>query len=141
MFRPTGKAVLEILADSITILRQTAGDLNAFIVLKGAHSLIGYPDQRVFTNFTGNPGMGSAGAGDVLTGTVAAMFCLGLPAGDPLRKGVFAHGFAADLATKKMGEDSITARNILQYLPYALKREREDPEFLMCCGSGVQIIS
>lgn len=141
MSRLTGRAVTEILDDPITILQQTAGDLNAFIVLKGAHSLIGYPDQRVFINFTGNPGMGSAGSGDVLTGTVAAMFCLGLPAGDALAKGVFIHGFAADLAAKKMGEDGITARNILQYLPYALKREREAPDFMTGYGNGIHLIS
>jgi hydroxyethylthiazole kinase-like uncharacterized protein yjeF len=140
MSRITGRAVSEILDDPITILRQTAGNLNAFVVLKGAHSLIGYPDDRVFINFTGNPGMASAGSGDVLTGAVAAMLCLGLPAGDALRKGVFIHGLAADLAAKKMGEDGITARNILRYLPYALKREREEPDFATDCCSGVQMI-
>jgi hydroxyethylthiazole kinase-like uncharacterized protein yjeF len=141
MSRLTGRAVSEILGDPLTILRQTAGDLNAFIVLKGAHSLIGYPDQRVFINFTGNPGMASAGSGDVLAGTVAAMFCLGLPARDALRKGVFIHGFAADLAAKKMGEDGITARNILKYLPYALKKEREAPDIMMGYGNWIHIIS
>lgn len=141
MSRMTGRAVPEILYDPISILQQTACDLNAYVVLKGAHSLIGYPNQRVFINFTGNPGMGSAGSGDVLTGTVAAMFCLGLPAGDALRKGVFIHGFAADLAAKKMGEDGITARNILKYLPYALKKEREASDRVMGCGNRIHIIS
>jgi len=141
MSRITGRSVSEILQDPITILQQTASDLNAYIVLKGAHSLIGYPDRRVFVNFTGNPGMGSAGSGDVLTGTIAAMFCLGLPAGDALRKGVFIHGLAADLAAEKMGEDGITARNILKYLPYALKKERAAPDIVMGSGNRIQVIS
>jgi len=139
--RLTGRTVPQILDDPIAILQQTAGDLNAFIVLKGAHSLIGYPDQRVFINFTGNPGMGSAGSGDVLAGTIAAMFCLGLPAGDALRKGVFIHGFAADLAAEKIGEDGITARNILKYLPYALKKERAAPDIPLGSGSRIHLIS
>jgi len=139
--RITGRPVPEILGDPITILRQAAGDLNAFIVLKGAHSLVGYPDQRVFINFTGNPGMGSAGSGDVLAGTIAAMFCLGLPAGDALRKGVFIHGLAADLAAEKMGEDGITARNILKYLPYALKKERQAPDIMLAAGNRIHLIS
>jgi hydroxyethylthiazole kinase-like uncharacterized protein yjeF len=141
MSRITGRSVSEILEDPISILQKTAAELNAFIVLKGAHSLIGYPDGRVFINFTGNPGMGSAGSGDVLTGTVAAMFCLGLTAGEALRKGVFVHGLAADLAAEEMGEDGITARNVLEYLPYALKKEREEGRFMTDGRGGIEIVS
>jgi hydroxyethylthiazole kinase-like uncharacterized protein yjeF len=141
MSRITGKSVSEILEDPISILQQTAEDLNAFIVLKGAHSLIGYPDCRVFINFSGNPGMGSAGSGDVLTGTIAALLCLGMPAGDALRKGVFMHGLAGDLAAEEMGEDGIIARNILEYLPCALKKEREEGSFTMDGGGKIEIVS
>jgi hydroxyethylthiazole kinase-like uncharacterized protein yjeF len=141
MSRITGADISAILDDPITILQQTARDLNAFIVLKGAHSLIGCPDQQVFINFTGNPGMASAGSGDVLTGTVAAMFCLGLSAGDALRKGVSIHGLAGDLAAEDIGEDGVTAGNILQYLPRALKRDREE-RGLQVEGCGrIRIIS
>ena len=141
MSRITGKTVSDILDDPIHVLQQACGNLKAFIVLKGAHSLIGYPDHRVFINFTGNPGMGSAGSGDVLTGTVAAMFCLGLSAGDALRKGVFIHGLAADLAAKELGEDGITASNILQHLPYALKKDRSAPDFMRSRSNKVHDIS
>jgi hydroxyethylthiazole kinase-like uncharacterized protein yjeF len=141
MSRITGREISIILGGPISVLQQTSRDLNAFIVLKGAHSLIGYPDQRVFINFTGNPGMASAGSGDVLTGTIAAMFCLNLSAGDALRKGVFIHGLAADLAAREMGEDGITARNVLDYLPYALKKEREGENAVMDGPDRIQIIS
>ena len=121
----TGTTVREIDEDKIGILQTTAKELGAIIVLKGAHTLIGYPDERVFINVSGNSGMATAGSGDVLTGTIAAMFGLGLDIFDAVRKGVYIHGVSGDLASVDNGEDGMTAQDILEHLPRAVLMDRE----------------
>ena len=125
MSRLTGLSVHDIDANKVDILQRTARELQAIIVLKGAHSLIGYPNARVFINMSGNSGMATAGSGDVLTGTIVAMFGLGLPVQEAVRQGVFIHGLAGDLAAADKGEDGLTAQDLLDYLPRAVKLNRD----------------
>lgn len=128
MARITQKTVAEISADKITILQNSTQNLNAVIVLKGAHSLIGLPDGQVFVNLSGNAGMATAGSGDVLTGTIAALYGLGLPLQQAVCCGVFVHGYAGDLAAQTLGEDGMVASDILAHLPAAMKNYRSNFE-------------
>ena len=130
MSRLTGMAKSEIEKDKVNVLQTTSQMMNVYIVLKGPHSLIGCPDGRVFINNSGDTegkaGMATAGSGDVLNGTIAAMFCLGLSIEEAVRAGVFLHGLAGDLAAKKKGPDGMTAEDILNTLPYAVQYYREN---------------
>lgn len=126
MSRIVKMQISDINRNKVDVLQETTRSLNAIVVLKGAHTLVGYPDQTVFINLSGNSGMATAGSGDVLTGTIAAMYGLGLSLGDAVRVGVFVHGISGDLAARDKGEDGITAQDILDYLPKAVKHYRNN---------------
>ena len=90
-------------------------------VLKGAGTIIAGLDGSAYINPTGNPGMASAGAGDVLTGMIASLISQGMNCTDAARAGVFLHGLAGDIAAGVMGKEAVTASDLINYLPEAFK--------------------
>lgn len=98
-----------------------ADDDQIVLVLKGAGTVVTDGDQ-VYVNETGNPGMGTGGAGDVLTGIITALVAQKMRAFDAAVLGVALHGLAGDLAAESKGEMSLTAGDILEFLPEALSR-------------------
>ncbi len=141
MARISGKGVPDIRRNRIGVLQETAADLRSLIVLKGAHSLVGMPDGRVSVNLSGNAGMATAGSGDVLTGTIAAMYGQGLPLEEAVCKGVFIHGLSGDLAAESRGEDGMTASDILEFLPEARRVDRAGlPEHLRRRYAGPEVL-
>jgi len=111
--------------DKIALLRDQTRRLNSIIVLKGAHSLIGYPSGQVWVNLTGNSGMATAGSGDVLTGIIPGLSGIGYSIEYAVRMGVFVHGLAGDTAAEKIGVDGLVARDILANVPNAIQRMRQ----------------
>ena len=91
------------------------------VVLKGAHTCITFPDGKVYFNSTGNPGMATAGSGDVLTGVIAGLLAQNYSAGDATLAGVYIHGLAGDLAKKVIGETALIAGDIINHLGEAFR--------------------
>lgn len=92
------------------------------IVSKSAHTAIFSPSGEIYFNSTGNPGMGTAGSGDVLTGIITGHIAKGFEPLDAAIFGVFLHGFSGDLAVQQLGEESLIASDIINYLPVAYKQ-------------------
>jgi len=91
------------------------------VILKGAGTVV-TDGERVYVNQTGNPGMATAGSGDVLTGVITALMGQGLSDFDAAVLGVHIHGLAGDIAAEKLGQVSLIATDIAQALPDAFMR-------------------
>jgi NAD(P)H-hydrate epimerase len=90
------------------------------VVLKG-HQTVVTDGHQFSLNRTGNPGMATGGSGDVLTGVITALLCQGLAPFDAVRLGVHVHGLAGDLAAHHFGQVSMTASDLIDYLPMAFQ--------------------
>ena len=94
---------------------------HAYIVLKGHYTAIITPGGRVLFSPTGNPGMATAGSGDVLTGIITALLARGYTQGEACAIGTYLHGLAGDIAARSLGEESLIASDIINSLPMAFK--------------------
>ncbi len=97
---------------------QFAMEHQVTLILKGHRSIVCDP-SHVSENLTGNPGMATGGTGDVLTGIVGALLAQGFSPYDAARLAAFIHGKAGDLAAQELGEISLTASDLLDFLPEA----------------------
>jgi NAD(P)H-hydrate epimerase len=94
------------------------------LVLKGDKTIVAN-SRKVYVNRTGNPGMATAGTGDVLTGIIASLIGQGYDVFDASQLGVYIHGLAGDIAAKKKGEHSMIASDIIECLPDAFIKYRK----------------
>ncbi len=118
------KSKKEIRANRISLASKFALSYKVFLILKGHHTIIASPDGNVYINQSGNAGMATAGSGDVLSGIITgflAQFMNDVPVHRILAVSTFVHGYAGDLAREKNGELSMTASDIIKFLPTAIK--------------------
>jgi ADP-dependent NAD(P)H-hydrate dehydratase / NAD(P)H-hydrate epimerase len=124
MARLIGKDTAAVNQDRIGIARSFAVENRCHVVLKGARTVMATPDGKVFINPTGNPGMASGGMGDVLAGMLGALLGQGLTPEDAMKLGIYLHGFAGDCVAAEKGESGLIASDVIEELPYAMRRLR-----------------
>lgn len=105
--------------------RDMAEQLEAYIILKGHYSALCTPDGRVLFNTTGNAGMATAGSGDVLTGIITGLLARGYDRKQACITGMYLHGLAGDIAAEKLGEECLLASDIINHIPHAFKRLKD----------------
>jgi hydroxyethylthiazole kinase-like uncharacterized protein yjeF len=128
MARLLNSTTADIQSNRLAAVHAAAGKYNAFIVLKGFHTIVVAPGGKTFFNSTGNPGMATAGTGDVLTGILAGLTAqFGIQNWERvLGLGVYLHGLAGDLASALQGEAPLIATDLLHAIPEAFHRLRSE---------------
>jgi NAD(P)H-hydrate epimerase len=111
-------------SDRVAVAADAAERWGAVVVLKGAGTVIAEPGGSVRINTTGNPGMSTAGMGDVLTGCIASFIAQGVGPFDAASLGAYYHGHAADLVSALDGMIGMTAGDVIRHLPLALRALR-----------------
>ena len=109
-------------ADRIGTARRFARERGVFIVLKGARTVVARPDGLVAICPTGNPGMATAGTGDVLTGMIVGLLAQRVPPWEAACAATYFHGSAGDLAAQHLGQPGMVASDLIAQIPYALQR-------------------
>ncbi len=122
MSRLTGISTAGIQDDRIGITKSFADEFGLTVVLKGAGTVIASNDGRTAINPTGNQGMATAGAGDVLAGVIVSLLGQGLPPYEAAVAGTYIHGLAGDLATAGMGAAGVMASDIANNISKAIEQ-------------------
>jgi len=120
MARLVGMSADEVQSSRLEVARNFAATHHCYVVLKGHRTLIATPDEKVFINPTGNPGMATGGTGDVLTGMIAAWLAQLLDAEAACKLAVYLHGMAGDLAEADEGEVAMTSADLAGHLGDAI---------------------
>ena len=106
--------------DRLGTATRFARERGVFVVLKGARTVIARPDGVAAICPTGNPGMATAGTGDVLTGMVGGLLAQGVAPWDAACAATYFHGLAGDLAAQQLGQAGMIARDLIRHIPHAI---------------------
>jgi NAD(P)H-hydrate epimerase len=119
--RLLGVSTKEIQDNRVEYAKYVSTNYGIVTVLKGANTVVSNPKGEVYINTTGNPGMATAGSGDVLTGMITSFIGQGIDADKASILGVYCHGLAGDIAKEEKGEYGMIARDILESIPSSIK--------------------
>lgn len=110
--------------ERLALLREFSQQLKCIVVLKGANTSIATPEGKVYFNSTGNPGMATAGSGDVLLGIITGLLAQKYQPLEAALAGVYLHGLAGDLAAQALSEQALIASDIIDFMPNAYRELR-----------------
>jgi len=127
MARLVGLSPDEVNQDRVYITRAAAIEWGSIIILKGAHTLVAFPDGEVYININGNAGMATGGTGDVLTGVITGLMAQGLSSHEAALVGVYLHGLAGDIVARD-GMIGMIASDLIRALPAAIFGIQEKDE-------------
>jgi hydroxyethylthiazole kinase-like uncharacterized protein yjeF len=122
MSRLGGLTIEEVQSDRPGVARKFAAAWGKTVVLKGAYTVIAASDGRCRVSPFANPGLASAGTGDVLSGCIAALAAQGLPLFEAASLGVYLHGLAGEMVRESLGDAGMLASDLLPVLPLAIKK-------------------
>ena len=125
MARLAGVSVEEVQSDRVGIAKKMAQKWHKTVVLKGAYTIIATPDGQARINNIANPGLATAGTGDVLSGVIAGLLAQGLASEDAAVCGVYLHAEAGEIVKEKLGDAGMIASDLLPVLPLAIKKLKE----------------
>jgi NAD(P)H-hydrate epimerase len=120
--RLLGSSAAAVQADRVGAARELVERFRCPVVLKGAGTLVAEPEAPVILIPVGNPGMATAGTGDVLAGVMGAFLGRGIPPGMAARMAAYVHGVAGDLAAAAQGEEGLLAGDVVSALPEAVRQ-------------------
>ena len=115
----------EIQHDRLEVTRKAARDWQKIVVLKGAYTIISSPDGHTKISQEANPGLASAGTGDILSGVIAGLLAQGLSSYDAATCGVYLHAMAGNLVRHDLGDAGMLASDLLPALPRVIKSLKE----------------
>jgi NAD(P)H-hydrate epimerase len=121
MAKLCGCSSSDVQMDRLNCAERFAREFDVIVVLKGYRTIIAFPDGEIFINPTGNPGMATAGSGDVLAGIIAGFAAQKFRISDAALCGVYVHGAAGDCAAGKLGEYGLKAGDIIENIPHTIK--------------------
>ncbi len=122
MSRLTDNTIQTLESNRIGAAEEFVKAYNLTLVFKGAPTITAYPNGDIWINSTGNPGMATAGMGDVLTGVIAGLMAQNLTTEIASTLGVYLHGFAGDIAAEKIGTHGLIAGDVLRSIPQAIAK-------------------
>jgi NAD(P)H-hydrate epimerase len=125
MSRLTGLSIDEIQSNRLEVAREAATLWHKTVVLKGAYTIVAAPDGRAKINPQANPGLASAGTGDVLAGVISGLLAQGLPSFEAACCGVYLHSEAGERVREKLGDAGMIATDLLPLLPVVIKQLKE----------------